>query len=105
VHFVYMLRCADNTLYTGYARDPYARAEVHNRARGARYTAGRRPVRIVYTEAFEDRGNALRREHELKRWPRVKKEALIRRATARARCRFPPDRGEPPHRRRGDSTR
>lgn len=76
-HFVYIVRCADGTLYTGYARDPSGREEMHNAGRGAKYTAGRRPVRIVYTEAHETIGDALRREHELKRWPRAKKEALI----------------------------
>ena len=72
-----MLRCADGTLYTGYAGDPQNRENVHNSCRGARYTAGRRPVRLVYSEAFESHGDALRREHQLKRWTRAKKEALI----------------------------
>ncbi len=76
-HFVYIARCADGSLYTGYARDPVVREAMHNSGRGARYTAGRRPVRIVHTEAFETAGDALRREHELKRWPRAKKEALF----------------------------
>ena len=77
MHFVYIVRCADGTLYTGYARDPRRRVNVHNNGRGARYTAGRRPVCLVYSEAFESRGNALKREHELKRWRRAKKERLI----------------------------
>jgi predicted GIY-YIG superfamily endonuclease len=76
-HFVYMVRCADGTLYTGYARDPRARETVHNSGRGAHYTACRLPVRLVYSEPFESRGDALRREYELKRLPRLKKEALI----------------------------
>ena len=79
VHFTYMLRCADGTLYTGYARDPQARARVHNSGRGARYTSGRRPVQLVYAEAFESRGDALKREHQLKRLTRAHKEALLRR--------------------------
>ena len=74
---VYMLRCADGTLYTGYARDPRAREKAHNSGRGARYTAGRRPVSLVYEEAFESLGDALKREHELKRWSRKNKEALV----------------------------
>jgi putative endonuclease len=77
VHFVYILRCADGTLYTGYARDPYEREKVHNSGRGARYTAGRRPVRLVYSEVFESLRDALRREHQLKCWSRAKKEALV----------------------------
>ena len=77
MHFVYIVRCADGTLYTGYARDPQKRAEVHNNGRGARYTAGRRPVRLVYCEACGSEGEALRREYQVKRWSRMRKEALI----------------------------
>jgi len=77
VHFVYIVRCADGTLYTGYARDPLAREKAHNRRRGARYTAGRLPVVLVYCESFAGVGDALRREREVKRWPRKKKEALV----------------------------
>ena len=76
MHFVYMVRCADGTLYTGYARDPREREKVHNSGRGARYTAGRRPVSLVYSEAFDSIGAALKREHELKRLSRKQKEAL-----------------------------
>ena len=75
--FVYILRCADNTLYTGAARDPEARLAAHNRGRGARYTAGRRPVRLVYVEGCASLGAALRREYALKQWPRARKEALL----------------------------
>ena len=76
-HFVYIVRCADGTLYTGYARDPRQREQAHNRGRGARYTAGRRPVVLVYVEPCGSVGDALRRERELKRWRREKKEGLI----------------------------
>ena len=62
VHFVYIVRCADGTLYTGYARDPFAREQAHNNGRGAEYTAGRRPVRLVYQEAFRSVRKALARE-------------------------------------------
>ena len=77
MHFVYIVRCADGTLYTGYALDPRAREAVHNSGRGARYTSGRRPVRLVYSESFESLGEALTREHEVKRWRRARKEALV----------------------------
>src|SRR5205085_4943508 len=73
VHYVYIVRCADGSLYTGYARDPRARQQAHNTGRGAKYTAGRRPVELVHTEAFESRTDALRREHQLKGWPKAKK--------------------------------
>lgn len=79
MHFVYIVRCADGSLYTGYARDPKARVRVHNSGRGARYTSGRRPVRLVYAESFESVGDALRREYALKRRSRAQKEILIKR--------------------------
>jgi len=77
VHFVYMVRCADGTLYTGYAKDPERRAQAHNAGRGAKYTSGRRPVSLVYIERFRSLGKALSREHALKRATRRQKELLI----------------------------
>jgi putative endonuclease len=77
-HFVYIVRCIDGTLYTGYARDPSAREVAHNHGRGAKYTAGRRPVTLIHVERYRSKGRALRREHEIKQWPRVRKEALCR---------------------------
>jgi putative endonuclease len=78
VHFVYIVRCCDGTLYTGYARDPRQREKAHNSGRGARYTSGRLPVTLTYSESFGSKSEALKREWELKRWSRAKKEALIR---------------------------
>ena len=83
VHCVYIVRCADGTLYTGYARDPDARVKAHNAGRGARYTSGRRPVRLLYVERFESVGDALRRERALKQRSRAQKEALIGRHASR----------------------
>ena len=77
VWFVYIVRCRDGSLYTGTARDPTARERVHNSGRGARYTSGRRPVRLVYTEVCQSVGDALRRERTVKRLSRAKKVALI----------------------------
>ena len=77
VFFVYMVRCADSTFYTGYARDPRARVEVHNAGKGAKYTRSRRPVSLVYSEQCESLSAALRRERELKLWSRTMKEALV----------------------------
>jgi len=76
-YFVYIVKCDDGSLYTGCALDPQRRTDVHNSGRGARYTAGRLPVRLVYSEACPSQGDALRRERQLKRWIRQKKEALI----------------------------
>jgi putative endonuclease len=75
-HFVYIVRCVDGTLYTGYARDPAAREQAHNRGRGAKYTFGRRPVTLVHVERYRTKSRALKREIEIKKWPRMKKEAL-----------------------------
>jgi putative endonuclease len=74
------VRCADGTLYAGSTTDVRARVRVHNSGRGARYTAGRRPVEVVYREVCGSRSAALRREHALKRLTRTEKEALIRRS-------------------------
>ena len=77
VFFVYMVRCADGTLYTGLARDPDARLRVHNSGKGATYTRSRLPVSLVYAEPCESLSAALKRERELKPWKRARKEALI----------------------------
>jgi predicted GIY-YIG superfamily endonuclease len=77
MYSVYIVRCADGTLYTGCARDPRARERVHNSGRGAKYTAGRTPVALVYAEQCVTLGEALKRECQLKTWSRARKEALI----------------------------
>ncbi len=78
MYFVYLLRCADGTLYVGITNDLKKRLHQHNHARqGARYTKTRRPVILVYSERKRTRGNALRREYEIKSWPRAKKLALV----------------------------
>jgi predicted GIY-YIG superfamily endonuclease len=77
---VYLLRCADGTLYAGSTTDVEARARAHNDGRGARYTSGRRPVAVVYREECGSRSAALRREHALKRLTRSEKETLITRS-------------------------
>jgi putative endonuclease len=68
---------ADGTLYTGSARDPRARERAHNSGRGAKYTAGRRPMRLVYQEAFRSAGKALAREYVVKQLTRAQKDALV----------------------------
>ena len=76
--FAYILRCADNTLYVGHTEDLASREQTHNDGRGASYTARRRPVSMVYAEEYASVEGAIAREHQLKRWSREKKEALIR---------------------------
>ncbi|MCE7901774.1 MAG: GIY-YIG nuclease family protein [Gammaproteobacteria bacterium PRO9] len=73
---VYIVRCADRSLYTGIARDPDRRVAQHNAGTGAAYTRARRPVVLVYREPAADRGTALRREAEIKRLPKAAKQAL-----------------------------
>jgi len=74
---VYMLRCADHSLYTGVATDLEARVATHNAGKGAKYTRGRLPVKLVYQEVVADRGAALKREHAIKRLPAAAKRRLI----------------------------
>ncbi len=76
-HHVYLLRCGDGTLYCGYTTDLQARLAEHRAGRGARYTRGRGPLELVYSECLPDRSSALRREAELKRQSREKKLHLI----------------------------
>ena len=75
--WLYLLRCADGTLYTGIALDPERRLLVHARGKGSKYVAARLPACIVYREGPLNRGDALRREIEVKKLSRSQKEALV----------------------------
>ncbi len=77
-HFVYVVRCADGTLYTGYTTDVERRVAEHNAGTGAKYTRGRRPVTLVHTEAFASKSAAMRREYAVKQLRRRQKLRLIR---------------------------
>ena len=77
VWHVYILECADGTLYTGISNDVRGRVERHNLGRGAKYTRSRLPVALIYAEVAGERAAALKREHEIKRMTREGKEALI----------------------------
>ena len=74
---VYIVQCADQTLYTGVAKDVSARVDQHNAGCGAKYTRGRRPVELVYQERVVDQSAALRREFRIKRMERSAKRRLI----------------------------
>jgi predicted GIY-YIG superfamily endonuclease/catechol 2,3-dioxygenase-like lactoylglutathione lyase family enzyme len=80
---VYVLRCADGTLYTGITNDLDKRIKAHNEGHGARYTRSRRPVEVVYSEPAESRSAATLREAEIKRMPRRRKVAMIAASQAR----------------------
>jgi predicted GIY-YIG superfamily endonuclease len=78
-YYVYILRCADRSYYVGYAQDIEQRLRAHSGGRAAPYTARRLPVHLAYSEKHESIESARRRELQLKRWSRRKKEALFRR--------------------------
>ena len=75
--FTYIVRCADDSLYVGHTDDLASREQLHNRGHGAKYTASRTPVRIVYAEQYTSVEGAIARERQLKRWSPKKKEALV----------------------------
>ena len=77
MHYVYLLRCADNSFYVGSAQNLKARLNAHNEGRGAAHTFKHRPVRLVYSEQFSSEKQAVTRERQLKHWSHKKKEALI----------------------------
>jgi len=77
VHHVYVLECSDGTYYTGYTTDVERRVAEHDAGDGAKYTRGRTPVELVYTESFETQSAAMSREYELKQLSRAEKEALV----------------------------
>jgi putative endonuclease len=74
---VYILRCADGSFYAGSCENLAERVSTHQRGEGATWTAGRRPVELVYSESFPTRAAAIARERQLKRWSQAKKTALI----------------------------
>jgi len=76
--FVYIIECADQTLYTGWTTNIEARVETHNAGSGAKYTRGRGPVKLVYSESFETKQDAMRREAEIKKLTRNEKMRLIK---------------------------
>jgi putative endonuclease len=76
-HYVYVLECADGTLYTGYTTDPERRVREHDAGEGAKYTRGRTPVELRHLERFESRSAAMSREYELKRLSRAEKVRLV----------------------------
>jgi putative endonuclease len=80
-HFVvYILRCADGTLYTGHTKDLEARLKLHNSGKGAKYLRGRTPVMVVYTKTYRDHARAAGEEYRIKTLTRLGKEALIKSA-------------------------
>ena len=76
-YYFYIARCSDDTLYAGMCKDLSDREAKHNDGTGAKYTRGRGPVKMVYSEELPSLSAALKREIEVKKWSRAKKEKLI----------------------------
>ena len=76
--YVYIVRCADKTLYTGIAKDVAKRIKAHNEQKGAKYTGTRTPVKLVYQETAKDRSAATKRELQIKKLTRKEKLILIK---------------------------
>ena len=77
MNVTYILRCSDNTLYTGWTNDMEKRLEAHNQGLGAKYTRGRTPVELVYLEQFATKQEAMKREAAIKKLPKKDKLKLI----------------------------
>jgi putative endonuclease len=76
-HYVYVLECADGSLYTGYTTDVERRVREHDAGTGAKYTRGRTPVELVHSESFDSQSAAMSREYEIKQLSRAEKERLV----------------------------
>lgn len=76
-NFIYIIKCKDESLYTGWTNDLEARIQAHNEGRGAKYTKGRGPVELLYIEEFDTKEEAMKREFELKKLSKEKKLKLI----------------------------
>jgi putative endonuclease len=75
--YFYMVRCRDNSLYSGITNDIDNRLKEHNKGIGAKYTLSRRPVKLVYSEKHSNISDARKREAHIKSWTKVEKEQLI----------------------------
>ena len=76
-YYFYILKCSDGSYYTGSTTNIENRIKAHNKGEGAAYTAKRRPVQLVYNERFNSLDDVVKRERQVKKWSRAKKEALI----------------------------
>ena len=78
MNYTYILKCSDETLYTGWTNDLEKRINAHNAGKGAKYTKNRRPVKLAYYEEFATKEEAMSREYAIKQLTRIKKEELIK---------------------------
>lgn len=77
MHYVYVVACADDSLYTGYTTDVDRRVAEHNDGTGAKYTRSRRPVELIHVERYGSKSTAMSREYEIKQLSRRQKERLV----------------------------
>ena len=77
-YYVYIVNCKDNTFYCGYSNNVEKRVDTHNKSLGAKYTKTRLPVKLVYTECFNTKSEAMKREYQIKQLTRQQKLKLIR---------------------------
>ena len=77
MYYIYIVRCQDDTYYTGFTNNIEKRIRAHNEKKGAKYTRGRTPVKLIYYEEFESKTEALKREYEVKKLSRKQKELLV----------------------------
>ncbi|GAA0078214.1 GIY-YIG nuclease family protein [Clostridium sp. CTA-5] len=78
MNYVYIVECSDGTFYTGWTVDLEKRIKSHSSGKGAKYTRGRGPVKLLYYEKFNNKSDAMKREYEIKRLNRQQKEILIK---------------------------
>lgn len=78
MNYVYVIKCKDNTLYTGWTNNLKKRFEAHCSGKGAKYTRGRGPLELVYYEEFEEKTEAMKREYAIKHLTRIEKDKLIK---------------------------
>jgi putative endonuclease len=77
-YYVYIVNCNDNTFYCGYSNNVEKRVDAHNKSLGAKYTKIRLPVKLVYTECFDSKSEAMKREYQIKQLTRQQKLYLIK---------------------------
>lgn len=78
MNYVYILRCADNSLYTGWTNNLDKRVKIHSEGKGVKYTRARLPIELVYFEEYEDKIEAMKREYAIKQLKRKEKLRLIK---------------------------
>lgn len=78
VWYIYVLLCSDGSLYSGSSNNPSARFEDHKNGEGGRYTRSHKPIKLLYTEQYDSRSAALKREIEIKGWSREKKIRILK---------------------------